>query len=157
MRWSTFILVAGAVAMTGCAPPPDWERMENPDIKGKTGMAAVDNFVDANGWNMNKSPFALFSPGGGRQGRLRGLPWSRLTNSTCPALTSKGILYVALRSSGNGVTGDVTGVAYNPNTNRFPKEVAGFKPLADHWYVWTLLAEDPATRAKLTRRYEGQN
>ena len=139
--------------MTGCAPPPDWERMENADIKGKTGMAAVDNFVDANGWNMNKSPFALLRPGGGRQGRLRGLPWRRLTDSTYSALTSRGILYVGLRYSGNGVTG----VAYNPNTNRFPREVAGFKPLADHWYVWAFLAEDPATRPKLTRRYEGQN
>ncbi len=139
--------------MMGCAPHADWERMETPDIKGKTGMAAVDNFVGANGWNMNKSPFALYRPGGGPQGRLRGLPWTRLAESTYPALTSGGILYVALRYSGNGVSG----VAYNPNTNRFPKEVAGFKPLADHWYVWTFLAEDPATRPKLTRRYEGQH
>lgn len=139
--------------MTGCAPAPDWERMENPDIKGKTAMAAVDSFLDANGWNMNKSPFALFRPAGGRQGRLQGLPWSRLANSTYPALTSRGILYVALTYSGNGMTG----VAYNPDTNQFPKVVAGFKPLADHWYVWTFLAEDPATRPKLTQRYEGQN
>ncbi|HYG35686.1 MAG TPA: hypothetical protein VEC99_12920, partial [Clostridia bacterium] len=139
-------------ALTGCAPPA-WERMDAPDITGKSAIAAVDGFVATNGWNMNISPFALFRPGGGQQGRLRGLPWSELAESSYPALTSKGILYVALSSSGNRVTG----VAYNPNTNRFPKIVAGFKPLADHWYVWTLLAEDPATRPKLTQRYEGQN
>jgi hypothetical protein len=153
MHWSMFIMVAGVAAMTGCAPPPAWERMENPDLKGKTGMAAVDSFLATNGWNMNKSPFALFRSGGGRQELLQGLPWSSLTNSTYVALTSKGILYVGLTSSGNSVSG----VAYNPNTNRFPKIVAGFKPLADHWYVWTLLGEDPATRPKLTQRYEGQN
>ncbi len=139
--------------MTACAPPPAWERIQNPDLKGKTAMAAVDSFLATNGWSMNKSPFALFRPGGGRQGLLQGVPWSSLTNTAYVALTSNGILYVALKSSVNGVTG----VAYNPNTNRFPKEVAGFKPLADHWYAWTFLAEDPATRPKLTRRYEGQN
>jgi hypothetical protein len=156
MRWPKLILIAGTTALTACAPPA-WERMDPPDVKGKSAKAAVDSFVAAHGWNMNQSPFALFRPGGGQQGRLRGLPWSKLADGAYPALTSSGILYVALRCSGNGVTGEVTGVAYNPNTNRFPQIVAGFKPLADHWYVWTLLAEEPATRPELTRRYEGQN
>lgn len=150
MRWPTFILIAGAIALTGCAPAPGWERMGNPDLKGKAGMAGVDGFVAANGWDMNRSPMSLVYPVG-RQGRLRGLPWSRLATSTYPALTSRGILYVTLNYFGN----DMVGVAYNPNTNRFPKEVAGFKPLADHWYVWTF-ATEPTVRPNLTRRYEGQ-
>ncbi len=156
MRSLKRMLIVGTTALIGCAPP-GWERMDAPDVKGKPAMTAVDSFVAANGWNMNKSPFALFRPGGGPQGRIQGLPWSKFANSTYPALTSNGILYVALSYSGNGVTGDVTGVAYNPNTNRFPKIVTGFKPLRDHWYAWTLLAEDPAKRPKLTQRYEGQN
>jgi hypothetical protein len=127
--------------------------MDAPDIKDNSGVAAVEGFVATHGWNMSKSPVMLAMPLAGPQGRLRGLPWSRLTDSTYPALTSKGILYVALQVQGR----TAIGVAYNPNTNQFPKEVAGFKPLADHWYVWNIVAEGPAKRPNLTRRYEGQN
>jgi hypothetical protein len=150
MRWPMFILVAAATAMVGCRPP-EWERMENPDIKDQTAMAAVDSFVATYGWNMNKSPMALVHPGGGRQGRFRGLPWTRLADSSYPALTSRGIFYVALKIYDN----NASGVAYNPDTNQFPREVAGFKPLADHWYVWTFVGA-PAGKPKLTRRYEGE-
>ena len=77
--------------MTGCAPPPDWERMENPDIKGNTGMAAVDNFVDANGWNMNKSPCkcqsSLLTPPG-RVGKGCPCRGSCALNTLGPCITS---------------------------------------------------------------------
>src|SRR6516164_860439 len=146
-RWPGYILVAGITALTGCTPA-GWERMDAPDIKGQPGISAVEGFVAANGWNMSKSPMILAMPVARPARRLRGLPWTRLTESTYPALTSKGILYVALVVQGRSASG----VAYNPNTNQFPNEVAGFKPLADHWYAWKIVAEGPAHRPNLTRR-----
>jgi len=148
MRWPTFILVAVAAAITGCGQP-GWERMQNPDLKGKAAMAAIDSFAATNGWNMSQSPIQFAVYGRPHPGYLRGLPWSTLKDSSYPALTSKGIFYAALKLSNH----NVTGLAYNPNTNRFPKGVTGFKPLADHWYVWTFVG-DAAEKPKLTRRYE---
>ena len=113
-------------------------------------MAAVEAFITTNGWEMSSSPALELAFGIGKAPpMLRGLPWKRLERREFPAVTHDGILYVALE----GWHHDVIGVAYNPKTNRFPREVLGFKPLADHWYVWTFAELDPS--AKLTKRYEG--
>ncbi|HZR21516.1 MAG TPA: hypothetical protein VFE51_29815 [Verrucomicrobiae bacterium] len=128
---------------------PRWERMGPPDINGKKGMAAVDAFIATNGWEMNSSPLA-FAFGFGQSVPLKGLPWKRLANREYPVLTHGGVLYVALE----GWHHDVIGVAYNPRTNSFAAGVMGFKPLADHWYVWTFAELDDSI--KLTKRYEGQ-
>ncbi len=78
---------------------------------------------------------------------LRGLPWRRCRDRSYPALSHGGILYVVVE----GFHNDVIGVAYNPKTNAFDPAVLGFKPLADHWYVWTS-TDDPM---HLTRSMNG--
>jgi hypothetical protein len=123
--------------------------MEPPDIPGKKGMVAVDAFIDTNGWEMSSSPVA-FAFGLSRSASLKGLPWKKLANREYPALTCGGVLYVVL----DGWHHDVTGVAYNPKTNAFAPGVIGFKPLANHWYVWTFA--ELGDSVKLTQRYEGQ-
>ena len=148
MRYWWLMVVGPLLVTVGCGPP-GWEMMGPPDITGKQAMATVDAFIATNGWEMGYSSFE-FSFGTNRPPLLYGLPWSRLNGRGYPALTHGGILYVALE----GFHHDVIGVAYNPKTNSFPPEVLGFKPLANHWYVWTFAELDPST--KLTRRYEGQ-
>ena len=146
MRALKLILTAAALtACIGCGPP-GWEIMSAPDVQGTNAMAAVDSFVATNGWNMSMSPFD-FAYGVTNPPVLKGLPWRKFRDRGYPALTHGGILYVALE----GFHHDVIGVAYNPNTNAFDPTVMGFKPLADHWYVWTMC--DPPL--KLTRKYEG--
>lgn len=150
MRLAVILAVIATMGLIGCGPP-GWESMSKPDLVEKDAMLAVESFVGTNGWEMCESAAFEFSYGKKQPPLLQGLPWSRLKNRCYPALTSGGILYVEL----TGFHHDIIGVAYNPNANRFPKEVGGFKPLADHWYVWTT-AEDRAGNLNLTQRYEDE-
>jgi hypothetical protein len=79
---------------------------------------------------------------------LRGLPWEAIRDRDFPAVTHSNILYVML----NGWHHAVDGVAYNPNTNRFPSAIRGFEHLGNHWYAWAH-PEDPIT---LLQVYEGE-
>ena len=135
-----------ALAMTMGCGPPGWEVMSTPDIHGTNALAAVERFVATNGWDMSITPLD-FGFGLTKPPMLSGLPWRRFSTRSYRALTHGGILYVALR----GFHHDVVGVAYNPKTNAFDPSVVGFKPLADHWYVWTTTDEP----LQLTKRYEG--
>lgn len=141
-RFDDVVFVLARILSSG---PPGWERMEPPDVPGEQGMAAIESFVATNGWNMSMTPFD-FAFGLTKPPELKGLPWRRLRSRGYPALTHEGILYVALE----GFHHDVIGVAYNPKTNAFDRSVIGFKPVGDHWYVWTTTDEP----LKLTKKYE---
>jgi len=138
-------ITAAALAMTMGCGPPGWEVMSAPDVHETNAMATVESFVATNGWDMSMTPFD-FAFGVTNPPVLRGLPWQRFKNREYPALTHGGILYVALKRFHH----DVIGVAYNPKTNVFDRSVVGFKPLADHWYVWTTTDEP----VQLTKKYE---
>jgi hypothetical protein len=136
-------VVAAVGLMFGCRA--GWESLPAPDMKGTNAMSAVSSFIATNGWQMHTGGLA-FSYGKEQTTLLRGLPWRTLNTDAFPALTHNGILYVVL----GGWHHDVHGVAYNPNTNRFPPAIAGFRPLGGHWYVWAQ-SEDPI---ELKQRYE---
>ena len=77
---------------------------------------------------------------------IRGLPWKAIHNDEFEAVTHDDVLNVILR----GWHHNYDGIAYNPKTNAFPHRIFGFKPLRDHWYVWT----QPEVEVSLPRRYE---
>ena len=146
MRLVVTIWVVGTIILTMGCGPPGWEAMSSPDLHETNAMAAVEGLLATNGWDMSLTPLD-FAFGVTKPPTLRGLPWRRYRDRAYPALSHGGILCVALE----GFHHDVIGVAYNPKTNAFHPAVVGFKPLADHWYVWTS-TDDPV---KLTKRYEG--
>ncbi len=129
MRSSVLALLTVLVLLSGCG---GWDAMSPPDIHGTNALASVQAFVATNGWNMQTSgpPFeANVSPG-----QLSGIPWKKFTGQQLPALTQGGILYVVTE---RGFHHDLIGVAFNPQTNRFGPTIRGFRPLGEHWYVWT--------------------
>ena len=97
-------------------------------------MAGVSTFIVTYGRNSSTNVEDLWHWDNLHPHYIQGVPWSRLESQQFPALTHDGILYVLLNP---GWHGDYGGVAYNPQTNRFPKlDGFGFKPIGDHWYVW---------------------
>lgn len=110
-------------------------------------MTAVESFIATNGWNMHTGAL-VFTYGFDKPLPIRGLPWRSLKAKQFPALTHDGIFYVIL----DGWHHDCNGVAYNPKTNRFPPEIAGFRPIGDHWYVWA----QPEFPITLKQVYEGE-
>jgi hypothetical protein len=113
---------------------PSWDKVSGPDIKGVSALASVSRFVATNGWNLytNKGSCITWEYLEPRY-FITDLPWKASTSQRFQAVTSDGILYVLLDS---GFHHDYTGVAYNPNTNRFDTCIRGFKPIGEHWYVW---------------------
>ena len=100
-------------------------------------MAGVSAFIATNGWNMSTNVEDLWHWEDLQLHYIHELPWTRYKNQQFPALTHDGILYVL---SNPGWHHDYGGVAYNPQTNRFPAfEGFGFKPIGGHWYVWCIL------------------
>ncbi len=140
------IALAALTGVCGCGNGT-WQARSAPDIRGPSAMSAVMQFVATNGWSMHTGG-VLFTYGGIKTLPLKGLPWKDLVSRELPAVTDGGILYVPTEWWHH----DCNGVAYNPNTNRFPDWLAGFKPIGDHWYVWG----QPEFPTKLTRRYEGE-
>jgi len=108
-----------------------WDEVPAPTVDGADALATVRAFVATNGWNMQTGAL-LFTYGVEKSQPLRGLPWKAVKDREFTALTHNGILYVML----SGFHHDCNGVAYNPNTNRFPASISGFKPIGAHWYVW---------------------
>ena len=79
---------------------------------------------------------------------IRGLPWEAIKDREFKAVTHQGVLYVVLK----GWHHNLSGVAYNPETNTFAPKIRGFQPIGQHWYAWAQ-PEDPIT---LPQKYEGQ-
>ena len=124
-----------------------WDEVPPPTLTNAGAMRAVEAFIETNGWNMHTNRL-VFSYGDEQTRPIRGLPWGVIKDREFPALTHRGVLYVVLR----GWHHNLSGVAYNPNTNAFADAIAGFKPLAGHWYVWA----QPDNPIKLPQVYEGQ-
>jgi hypothetical protein len=124
-----------------------WDEVPAPTITNSNAMASVNAFVVTNGWNMETNGWRVMDFSDHRK-PIRGLPWEAIKDREFGALTHGGVLYVLLK----GWHHNLSGVAYNPRTNSFAPGIRGFKPLGDHWYVWTQ-PEDPIT---LPQTYEGQ-
>ena len=95
-------------------------------------MDAVNAFTATNGWNMYAGEALIFIQAGSKEMAIKGLPWEVIKDRQFMAVTHEHILYVELRGFG----GECDGIAYNPQTNKFPGTITGFKPIGDHWYVW---------------------
>ena len=123
-----------------------WDAIPAPTLTGSNAMASVNTFIATNGWNMHTERL-VFTFGEEHPKPIRGLPWEEIHSHEFPALTHSNILYVMLRGGHHSVHG----VAYNPSTNAFAPAIRGFKPLKDHWYVWT----QPDGPGKWPQVYEG--
>jgi len=126
-----------------------WDEVPAPTLTNSSAMNGVNTFISSNGWNMDTSGFLFDSYGAAKPPirLIRGLPWEVIRNREFPALTHHGVLYVMLK----GWHHNLSGLAYNPNTNSFARMIAGFKPVGQHWYVWAS-PEDPI---ELEKNYEG--
>ena len=126
-----------------------WDEIPPPTMHDSNAMESVLGFVKTNGWNMetNSLLFESYIEGKVHSKPIKGLPWGVIKDREFPAMTHNGILFVMLE----GWHHNLNGVAYNPKTNAFPSITRGFKPLAEHWYVWAS-PEDPIA---LTQQYEG--
>jgi hypothetical protein len=124
-----------------------WDEVPAPTITGSNAMAAVDEFVATNGWDMQKDGliFSVFAPD--KSKLIRGLPWTAIHDREFPAVTHNGILYVWFI----GWHHNDRGIAYNPKTNKFVSGLAAFKPIGQHWYCWAT-TDDGATGPQ---QYEG--
>jgi hypothetical protein len=128
-----FVILAIATLMVGCN---SWDSRPGHFIQGTNATAGVSAFIVTNGWNLSTNAEDLWHWEDLQPHYIHGLPWSKYKNQKFPALTYGGILYVL---SNPGWHGDYAGVAYNPQTNRFPTlDGFGFKPIGGHWYVWCL-------------------
>jgi len=126
-----------------------WDEVPPPTLTNASAMAGVNAFIATNGWNMHSNKYLMFTYGFEHPRPIRGLPWEVIRDREFPALTHRGILYVIL----SGGFHNVSGVAYNPNTNRFAG-ANGFKPLGGHWYVWAQVED---SWDKLPKVYEGSS
>jgi hypothetical protein len=148
-----FAILAVAVLMVGCNR---WDSKPGDYVRDTNAMADVSRFVSTYGWNSstnegdlhrweNLPPHYIFQPH-----YIHDLPWSGLRNQKIQALTHDGILYVL---SNAGWFNDYGGIAYNPQTNRFPaREGICFKPIGEHWYVWNI--SEYSVRTNMPRIYE---
>jgi hypothetical protein len=130
MKRAAFLLVA--VVLVGCGGPVTW-KMSGPNIHGSNSLASVSAFVATNGWNMYTNEGGIFWEELDTNWVISDLPWRSLTNRQYQALTRDGIFYALTEEGWHHEYG---GVAYNPQTNRFPWTVRFFKPVGGHWYVW---------------------
>jgi hypothetical protein len=122
-----------------------WDTVPAPTMTGTNAMAAVNAFIAANGWDMQKdgAVFSVVFPSQAKP--ICGLPWKAIHEREFPAVTHDGILYIRF----GGFHDDGNGVAYNPRTNVLC--MAGFKPIGQHWYVWT----STDTTETFEQEYEG--
>jgi hypothetical protein len=123
-----------------------WDSVPVPDITGSNATSTVEKFIAQYGDNMSAT-VVEFTYGLVKTERIRGLPWEKIKDREFQAVTSNGILYVALESFAH----NCGGVAYNPHRKEFNSSIKGFKPIGNHWYVWAQ-PEDPITLPKV---YEG--
>ena len=135
-----------AALLVGCTDT--WKSVSSPDVQGSNALASVTAFVATNGWNMHTNEGCIFWEDLQTKHLITGLPWAAWKGKEFEALTRGGILYVLLDS---GWHHDYSGVAYNPNTNRFPDCIRGFKPVGAHWYVW---AQPEFQSVSVKGRYE---
>ena len=131
MKCLTFL--CAAFLLFGCEPK--WTRTRPPDIKGSNALASVSHFIATNGWDMftNKEETIYWEDLEPRL-YITGLPWKKWSGKQFQAKTSGGILYVLL---GDEFHHDYYGLGYNPTTNHFPEYIRWFRPVGDHWYVWS--------------------
>ena len=128
-----FTILAVAALIVGCN---SWDSKPGRYIRDTNAMADVSAFVALNGWNMSTNVEDLWHWEDLPPHYIRGLPWTKFKNQQFPALTHDGILYVL---SNPGWHHDYAGIAYNPQTNRFPTlDGFGFKAIGGHWYVWCM-------------------
>lgn len=126
-----FAVLAVAILMFGCN---QWGSNPGHYVRGANAMADVSHFIATYGWNSSTNDEDLGRWEDLQPQYIHDLPWSRLRNQQIQALTHGGILYVL---SDPGWHHDYGGIAYNPQTNRFPEwDGIGFKPIGEHWYVW---------------------
>ena len=122
-----------------------WNDIPAPDFVDSNSMTSVRLFVNTNGWNMDTNEYFYFDSESAKP--IRGLPWYSIKDREFNGITHQGILYVLLR----GWHHNLSGIAFNPNTNKFPDSINGFQPIGAHWYAWGT-PEDPI---KLPQIYEG--
>jgi hypothetical protein len=124
-----------------------WDEVPAPTLTNSNAMSSVQAFVKSNGWNMATNnifgEMSLTNP----MKPIRGLPWAAVKDREFGAVTCDGILYVLF----NGWEFNISGVAYNPRTNKFVPRLSGFKPIGRHWYVWAA-GDHPLP---LVQQYEG--
>jgi hypothetical protein len=135
-----FAVLLGAILIVGCTR---WDTKPGDYVRDMTAMTEVTRFISSYGWNsstneedlgrwQNIPPHFPFQPH-----YIHDLPWNGLRNQKIQALTNDGILYVL--SNPDDWRDSCGGIAYNPQTNRFPaKEGICFKPIGEHWYVWDI-------------------
>lgn len=121
-----------ALRLAGCTP--EWRKTPGPDIHGTNALASVRSFIATNGWNTYATNVDIFWEDWEPKRYISELPWKTWSGKSFQATTSEGVLYVLL---GDAFHHDYYGVAYNPNTNHFPEWIRGFRPVGDHWYVWS--------------------
>jgi len=129
-----------------------WDDVPAPTLVDSNAMSAVDSFVATNGWNMQTNDCVfdcIFGNEADKSKLISGLPWAVIRERQFPAVTHDGILYVFF----TGFHHDGEGVAYNPHTNAFSATLDGFKPIGQHWYVWTFGHEEPHPLGP--QKYEG--
>jgi hypothetical protein len=127
-----------------------WDEVPAPTMTSTAAMAAVNAFVSTNGWDMQTDGIVFLSPFAPDKSKvISGLPWTEIHNREFPAVTHNGILYVFF----TGWHWNDQGVAYNPKTNSFARDLAAFKPIGQRWYVWAK-TED---LWKGPQQYEGTN
>ena len=131
-----------------------WDEVPAPTMTGSNAMAAIDEFIATNGWDMQKDGIVFDSVSAADKSKvIRGLPWTAIHGREFPAVTHDGILYVFF----TGWHHNNQGVAYNPKTNAFLRSIFAFKPIEQHWYCWaTDDSYDPGDRdERVPQQYEG--
>lgn len=126
-----------------------WNEIPPPTIRGSNATTAVDKFIAENGWHMVTNDWLFLITISERGKPIQGLPWDVIRGRVFYAATHDGILYVPLRVY---MPMGSSGLAYDPQTNRF-RLVTEFKPIGDHWYVWSQ-TDNPSTGRSF---YEGES
>ena len=125
-----------------------WDEIPPPTIRGSNATVEIDKFIAQNGWRMLTNDWLFLITIDKRGKPMQRLPWEVIRDRTFGAATHDGILYIPLR--GYMPMGS-SGLAYNPQTNRFHL-VSDFKPIGDHWYVWSQ-TDSPSQKRSF---YEGE-
>ena len=122
-----------------------WDEVPAPTLTGSNAMSGIDSFIAANGWSMQTNGYIFDRiPYDGNRVEstpIRGLPWAAVHEKEFPAITQGHILYISF----GGFHHDGHGVAYNPQTNHFASTIDAFKPIGQHWYVWSFDHEFPSS------------
>jgi hypothetical protein len=128
-----------------------WDEVPEPTLTNSSSMKSVRKFIKRYGWNMATNDIfgdlAWITHETNKMKPIRGLPWQVIQHREFRAVTCKGVFYVLFE----GWHHNLRGVAYNPNTNVFASQIAAFKPIGQHWYVWAT-SDTPDTGPQV---YEG--